>query len=302
MRFGGHETFAIREGWLHKGLKLLVEDRTKLYDPNVADWLGVGKNMGKSIKYWLLAAGLGRVSSGNGHDVKLEPTELASLVHQRDPYFLHAGTWWALHVELINCRDHAETWWWFFNRFSLTRFDRATCLSSLAAFLEHGPQRVPAHKTLQRDIGCLIASYATVLPAEQTDPEEADDCPFQELRLMTYSKSTGACSLSTGPKSVPPELLGYALSRSLFMGIADPRPSDVTLREAASKDGGPGKAYAMGADALFELALKAERTLNSSEMKVSGLGAERTIRLIQRPPQDWLAAYYDRTMERKHAA
>jgi hypothetical protein len=302
MRFGGHETFAIREGWLHKGLKLLIEQPEKLNDQYVADWLGVGRNMGKSIKHWLAATGLAVVTSGNSPEAKLQHTDLAQLIHERDPYFLHAGTWWALHVELVNCEAHAVTWWWFFNRFSLTRFDRATCLASLRAFLEHGTQRVPAPKTLQRDISCLIASYATVLPAETADPEEADDCPFKELGLMTYSRSTGACSLGTGLKPVPPELFGYALSKSLFTGSADPRLSDVTIREAASKDGGPGKAYAIGADALFELALKAELTLGQSEISVSGLGAERTIRVVQRPPREWLAAYYGRIMERRHAA
>ena len=30
MRYGGHETFAIREGWLHKGVKLLKEDPRQL--------------------------------------------------------------------------------------------------------------------------------------------------------------------------------------------------------------------------------------------------------------------------------
>lgn len=39
MRFGGHETFPVREGWLHKGLKLVVEEPDKLGDEHVADWL-----------------------------------------------------------------------------------------------------------------------------------------------------------------------------------------------------------------------------------------------------------------------
>ena len=58
MKFGGHETFPVREGWLHKGLKLVVEDPEKLIDEHVADWLGVGRNMAKSIRYWLQATGL----------------------------------------------------------------------------------------------------------------------------------------------------------------------------------------------------------------------------------------------------
>lgn len=302
MRFGGHETFAIREGWLHKGLKLLVEDPEKLNGPNAADWLGVGKNMGKALKYWLVATGLGVTSGGGSRDVQLEPTKLGKLILQRDRYFLQPGTWWALHIELANCEEHAVTWWWFFNRFSLTRFDRATCLTNLRAFLESGTQRLPASKTLQRDISCLIATYGTALPREISDPEEADDCPMKELGLLTYSRSTGGCTLMTGLKPIPPELLGYSLSKSLFMGVGLKRQVDVTLREAATKDGGPGKVFVMNADALFELGLQAEQTLGAAEFAVSGLGAERTFRLMQRSTKDWLSLYYDRLREKRNAA
>ena len=55
MRFGGHQTFFVREGWLAKGLGLLREDVSAFDDPYVADWLGVGRNMAKSIEH--LAAG-----------------------------------------------------------------------------------------------------------------------------------------------------------------------------------------------------------------------------------------------------
>ena len=58
MKFSGHETFAIREGWLHKGLKLLIEAPDKLVHEFSADWLGVGKNMSRSIRHWLVVTGL----------------------------------------------------------------------------------------------------------------------------------------------------------------------------------------------------------------------------------------------------
>ena len=57
MRFGGHETFTIREGWLHKGVKLLMENPEQLIDENACDFLGVGRNMAKSIRHWLVATG-----------------------------------------------------------------------------------------------------------------------------------------------------------------------------------------------------------------------------------------------------
>src|SRR5688572_17236500 len=101
MKFAGHETFAIREGWLHKGLKLLRSSPELLHDPYVADWLGVGRNMGKSIKHWLIATGLANVSGGSGKQLQLVSTQLGDLIASRDPYFVQIGTWWALHIELI---------------------------------------------------------------------------------------------------------------------------------------------------------------------------------------------------------
>jgi hypothetical protein len=86
------------------------------------------------------------------------------------------------------------------------------------------------------------------------------------------------------------------------MGSSVLRWGEVTLREAVSKEGGPGKAFVMGPDALFELALRAEELLNGRELKVSGLGAERTIRVVHQPPSEWLNAYYNRVVESRRAA
>jgi len=89
MRFGGHETFPIREGWLNKGLRLLIDEPEKLVDEYYADWLGVGRNMGKSIKHWLVATGLATPISTTRSTKKsrLQETELGKLISKYDPYF-----------------------------------------------------------------------------------------------------------------------------------------------------------------------------------------------------------------------
>ena len=82
MRFGGHQTFFIREGWLHKGLKLLKEDEDRdeklLTHELSADYLGVGKNMAMAIRHWLVATGLAEHDENEkGKSVKnLVPTTL----------------------------------------------------------------------------------------------------------------------------------------------------------------------------------------------------------------------------------
>ena len=55
IKLKGHETFALREGWLNKGLAK-VDANPKVFSENYgADALGVGSNMAKAIRYWLKA-------------------------------------------------------------------------------------------------------------------------------------------------------------------------------------------------------------------------------------------------------
>lgn len=60
MRFRAHDTFFIRKGWLYKGMKNVVRDRTVFMgnNGNPTDILGIGANMVKSLRYWLQAVGL----------------------------------------------------------------------------------------------------------------------------------------------------------------------------------------------------------------------------------------------------
>lgn len=56
--FAGHQTFAVRSGWLKKGLDALIEDGSIFNRPDALVTLGVGKNMVASIRHWLLATGI----------------------------------------------------------------------------------------------------------------------------------------------------------------------------------------------------------------------------------------------------
>ena len=84
MRFGGHQTFAIRDGWLYKGLQLTKKRPELFSDPDLADWLGVGKNMAKAIRHWLLATGLAEPAIDAEGKKILQPTTLGNLIWDKD--------------------------------------------------------------------------------------------------------------------------------------------------------------------------------------------------------------------------
>ena len=102
MKFGAHQTFALREGWLHKGVKLLESGRDNFESDDAQNKLGVGRNMVKSIKFWMQLTGLIEKSAQTGN---IELTSLAKLISQHDPYFIENETWWALHVNMATQKD-----------------------------------------------------------------------------------------------------------------------------------------------------------------------------------------------------
>lgn len=296
MRFGGHETFSIREGWLHKGLALLVQEPEKLVHEFAADWLGVGLNMSRSIRHWLVATGLARrtMVPKSLRVSSMAPTKLAERLFKSDPYFLDTGTWWLLHTNLVNCQADAFSWSWFFNHSNLTRFEKPVCVEGLRRHIELGHGRLPASRTLDRDIACLLTSYARRVPAEPVDPEDGRDCPFRELGLMTHHPGSGYYEVHLGPKTIRPELVGYALSLSMEETRHGPGTIDIPLQIAAAKAGGPGRVFALTPESLFEViaAIDSDAFLSQAGVELAGHAGERVIRVAKRRPEAWVTAYF----------
>ncbi|WP_051918110.1 DUF4007 family protein [Thioalkalivibrio sp. ALJ1] len=293
MRFGGHETFPVREGWLHKGLKLVEADHEAFKDPFVADTLGVGRNMAKSIRHWLIATGLAETRAGaaGGKNKLLVPTAFGQVVLENDPYFLQTGTWLALHINLVNNPDEAQSWQWFFSRYSPQRFDRIACSEALKRFLESSAQRAPVLRTLQRDIACLLSTYAVPVPNEHADPEDAADSPFRRLGLLTYFRDSHTYRRNeTDITAIPAEMLGYALSVSGAL-----HEGDIPLREACFVEGGLGRCLQLSLDAFINVVEKAETDLPRDAVLILGSAGERKVHIDNRCPNEWLEEFYQRT-------
>lgn len=293
MRFGGHQTFSIREGWLFKGLRLAIEDPEKLADPDLPDWLGVGKNMSKAIHHWLLATGLAERDPEDGKRTRvLRPTALGKLIWDHDRYFLLPGSWWAIHIQLIHNPDEAYSWHWFFNHFTATRFERPVCAEALRRHLAAGGGRMPSSRTLDRDINCLLRLYAVKVPREQVDPEDALECPLSELGLLVHSRQTGFFHLNRDLKSIPFHLFGYALAcAERWSGkSATASNHDRSLTELTHGANAPGRVFALNAEAAYELVAdyEAQRLL-----RLDGQVGERIVRIDGFPQSEWLDRYYD---------
>lgn len=293
MRFGGHQTFAIRDGWLYKGLRLVLDDPDRLAAPDLADWLGVGRNMAKAIHHWLIATGLAEKDLTRGRRTRiLRATDLGQLVWARDRYFLLPGTWWAIHVRLINCPENAFSWHWFFNRFSSARFERPVCVESLRRYLASTGSRMPSPRTLDRDIGCLLGSYAVSVPRRAGDPEDAMDCPLSELGLLLHSRQTGFYHFDRGLKRIPFGIFGYVLASGQDFGrlSTEATSSDRSLTELTHGLNAPGRIFALTAEAVYHLIARYE---TQGLVRLDGNAGERILRIHRLPALEWMDLYYD---------
>ena len=294
MKFSGHETFPVREGWLHKGMKLVSQSPELFLDEEVSDRLGVGRNMAKSIRHWLLVTGLAAESGGDSVDKSplLRLTDLGQLVWTFDPYLLSPGTWWMLHANLVNNIESTTTWSWFFNNFNHDRFDRAVCLESLRRFLESSQKRIPSISTLTRDLGCLLLSYSRAIPAANDDPEDGAECPFRELGILTYYRTSGCFRIDRTQKVISPFVFGYVMSLAFPAAESSSKRSDVRLLDAVRMSGGPGRVFCLNGESLFETVSRIETT-SENLVQIAGLAGDRIIRTPRLGANEWARLYFE---------
>ena len=299
MRFGGHQTFYVREGWLAKGLALLLDDASAFDDPFVADQLGVGRNMAKSIEHWMLATGL--ATKGERRRLpdrpRLKASELGKIIAKHDPWFLDPGTWWFLHINLVRSPAHAATWHWFFNHYASSRFERATVVAQLEQHERLRSQRVSSPKTLERDVSCFLGSYAVEVPYRRKDPEEEIDCPFQELRIIRHFRASGYYELNRRRKSISPQVLLYALQAPGLTSDESTGIVDVTLHDLHRMEGGPAQVIALSADALFEHLVELETNSRDAPLSMSGLAGDRQLRFELVPTQELIVRHFGQVSE-----
>jgi len=187
MKFRAHETFAIRKGWLAKGVKHVTKNPAVFLGrdgANPMDVLGIGANMVKSLRYWLQAVG---ITEENKRREQVF-TDLGKIIVKCDPYFEELGTLWLLHYRLASNRDNATVWYYFFNEFKPSVFSHDDFITQIGGWLRIADdcEDVPPARSLDDDFSCVISTYLSRVKArqEKPDPESNMDCPFGELGLL----------------------------------------------------------------------------------------------------------------------
>ena len=178
MKFGGHQSFHLRDQWLYKGIHWTEKSpqillNNKKNTEKAMQELGVGKNMVDSIRYWLKATRLIKT------DIKgFALTDTADKILEKDPYFELDGTLFLIHYLLVTNKEEATTWYWFFNHFSANEFEKESLENAFSAYIQIKTNRKIKDTTLDKDLNCLLRMYQSIKWTGRKNPETETPSPF----------------------------------------------------------------------------------------------------------------------------
>lgn len=184
IKIKGHETFALREGWLNKGISQIYKNN-RVFSVNYgADALGVGSNMAKSIRYWLKAGGWMTEAPRSGARL----TQIGETVYQNDKYIEDNFALWIFHVNLAWNKSYATSWYLFFNEMNLEDFTKEELVEQLIRRMMVMSDKKVSERSIRDDVSVLLNMYIKE-KIENYDPEEKKISPFSKLGLVKKNGS-----------------------------------------------------------------------------------------------------------------
>lgn len=271
LKFSGHESFAIRYGWLPKLYDAVVGDPDAFAsDERAILTLGLGRNMVKSIRFWGDALGLIETRGR-----KVFPTQLAirllDPVEGRDPYVEEQGSLWRMHWRLV---AHARlgAWTSFFLDMRDTVIPRDRLVAAVSSRAEALGSRI-SPSTAASHVDILVRTYDAERMGNDAVLEDALGCPLQELELMRAEQVLGTSTLrlARGPKPTL-DLPAFAFALHDFWTGTAVGSSAVSLRSLMLARRSPGMVFALDETALYEQLEQIGRTLPSIELRDDGAG------------------------------
>ena len=238
MKFGGHQSFHLRDQWLYKGIYWTHQSPDIFLNHQkflAMQQLGIGKNMVESLKYWLKATGL--IEQG-AHSFIL--TQTAKKILKKDPYFELDGTVFLIHYLLATNKETATTWYWFFNHFSADEFEKESLENAFSAYIQLKTNKKVKDSTLEKDLNCLLRMYQAVDYTGKKNPETETPSPFTkygwiEKRGNKFIRN----KLNLNDLSV--HVFSYILY--LFWKNCLKQPESIKLEDLVFQENSPGRIF-----------------------------------------------------------
>ena len=207
----GNASFAIREGWLTKGMRNVTKDPEVFLRDEATAILGVGSAMVKSIRFWLQAAGLTTEPRAGRRTQSL--TELGQLIAENDPYFEDLFTLYIVHDHIVSNSKLATVWYLLFNTFDAPRFSRENMEESLLTTFRELVNIDFSETSFKDDCSVALKTYVTDRN-KQASPEDNMQCPLTALDLFAKTSDTYERTIPS-PEKLHPYAVLYVLLNAM---------------------------------------------------------------------------------------
>lgn len=171
--FSGHEKFECKTSWIPKALQALTTNKNLFKQTEVDQaigQLGLGINMIKSLRHWLLMF--------NIYHKDQVLTDFGKTIVKSDPYLETPDTLWILHIILAEKNESATLYYLVFNQFFQNVFTKESLLSHVKQWNIENRVKV-SDNTLNSDIEVFLRMYKNNM-----DKDSFSDSIFSELNLL----------------------------------------------------------------------------------------------------------------------
>lgn len=214
MHFSGHDTFHCKEQWLLKGIQFI--DNQLIDSPfkslEAINELGVGKNMVRSIHYWLKAFAL----INEDDTCTFYANYLFRNYQGGDPYLENPSTLFILQY-LLNSKEYASIYTLVFRDFFRNKANHEFTELQVTTYIKRVLSELEIKKfnenTIRSDFKVFVRTY--VAPKKNLKTIEDDfSAPLLDLKLIsdTGRKNDLGQPVYRINKTVRPELSEYAFA------------------------------------------------------------------------------------------
>ena len=299
MKIKAHQTFPIRMGWLYKGLSNVINDTKEneysdlFISENSMNRLGLGSNMVKSLRYWMVVTGLTSEKLSKGQ----KPTFFGKLVYDFDKHFEKIGTLLLCHYFLATDKEWGTSWYYFFNEYNSKEFLKNDLVLEATSWI-HSIKENVSENSINSDIDCIIKSYSNFNTIYQDENIYEDNkiCPFSQLGLILQSTENSNIYFknSIQIEEFPLEIAMFVILKQMEFT----KVKSLNLDSLLLKPTSISKVFNFNTEDLIKLISKLEMKNYIRYVKTAGL---EQIILIDDSKQstDYLKNYYMRAKDEK---
>ncbi|CAH1001251.1 hypothetical protein LEM8419_02150 [Neolewinella maritima] len=249
LSFSGHESFICKQFWLKKGADFVSNPQMSFAADDAVVELGVGKNMVRSIRFWLKA-----------FDIIEDNDQLTRMGRYlfsekgKDPYLESIGSVWLLHYLLVKTK-RASLYGLVFNDFRRLRPEFQ--FEQLQAYVERTCEEqgtTYSSNTIKRDITVLINNYVAPSLKKKSDLEDDFSGLLYELRILEKkSKADIIRDTIVDYHVISPDYRDTLPWQIVLYSILDNDSfsNSITFQDLYNAPDSPGSVFALSQEGLY---------------------------------------------------